>query len=151
MTFTPPDPTSPTYPTARERVREAVGDVDKTINVKLQCPDELIDYFVDTYGEQRATLETLNDILARYAREADTGTRSAGLEATRRFERLLELRKILERNLGTTVAPGSSSGLSFMSAPYLSRAVQRANRADSDLNQGSRIRIGMLDSDTPST
>lgn len=149
MTFTPPDPSSPTYPTALERVREAVGDVDQTINPKLQCPDELIDYFIDTFGEQRATLETLNDILARYAREADTGTRAAGLDATRRFERLLELRRILLEKMRTTVAPGSTVSGAFIAAPYLSKATARGYRDDTDFNQGSKLRVGMNDSDMP--
>lgn len=149
MTFTVQDPTAGTYPTARQRVREACGDIDATVNPKLQLADELIDYWVDTFGETRAYIEALKDLLARYSREADTGPRSASLEATRRFERLKQLYDIMLANQRTTVAPGTSVGGAFIAAPYLSKAYGRAARADSDFNQGSKLRVGMNDSDMP--
>lgn len=149
MTFTVQDPTAGTYPTARQRVREACGDIDATINLALQVPDELIDYWVETFGETRAYVEAIKDCLARYARQYDTGTRSAGLEAERRFERLKQLLEIAMANQRTTVAPGTSVGGAFIAAPYLSKAYGRAARADSDFNQGSKLRVGMNDSDMP--
>jgi hypothetical protein len=150
LTWSVQDPSAPTYPDARQRVREAVGDIDKTINDKLLVPNELIDYFVETFGEARAKVETIKDILARYAREADTGTRSADLAATRRFERLKQLYQIMLADLGKTLPPGSTVNGAFIRAPYLSNATRAANQADGDLNQGAAIRVGMFDSDNGS-
>jgi hypothetical protein len=131
-------------------VREAVGDIDKTINDKLKLPDELVDYWVATFGEAQAKVEAIKDILARYAREADVGTRSADLAATRRFERLQALYRIMKSDSGTTLPPGATVNGAFIRAPYLSNATRAANQADGNLNQGSAIRVGMFDADNGS-
>lgn len=138
MTFTAINPNAaPT--TALVRVRLAIGDTDEKAREHLVLQDEVIQHYIDELGELPAAVKCARLLLARFAREADTGTRGAGLEATRRFERLKSILSDLERLAATSCAAP-------IGAPYLSLAARQAY-ADGEDNLQPPFKLGMLDAD----
>lgn len=94
--------------TALDRVRQRIGDTSKAVfdQKKPSLADEAITAIIAAeVSETAAALAACRRLMALYVREADTGTKSAGLDATRRFERLQELEQILLRELALTANP----------------------------------------------
>lgn len=134
MTFAPYDPSEAI---ARDRVRGRIGDTNHNERVGRRLEDETIAALLTRAGgnEKTAALAGIRELLALFAREADTGNKAAGLEATRRFERLKTIEESLERELGAVAAP---------SLLGLSQAYIEGSQADSDRIQPV-FSVGMFD------
>lgn len=106
-------------------VREAVGDTDT--NARICLDDSVIEAYLETEGSvEAASMKCLDLLLARFAREADTGLKAAGLVAQMRFERLKDLRRLMQEQIARSGGP---------SAPGLSVPFREAQHSDSSMIQ----------------
>lgn len=121
-----------------DRVRELIGDTDPNARPLLVLVDAVI---LDAYDREgsvvAAALYCLRVLKARFAREADVGLKGAGLEATRRFERLAAIETQLLESLANSGGP---------SIAPVSQAHRDAMTADSDLIQ-PMVSVGAFDAD----
>jgi hypothetical protein len=94
--------------TARNRVRDLYGDTDVNAATARRVEDESIDGYLLTEGtELQTALACVRLLKAKFAREADTGLKSAGLEAQRRFERLCVVEETLLYQIRGGARPSS--------------------------------------------
>lgn len=107
------------------QVRAKIGDTSNNALPGLRLEDEVIleKLVANAQNVALASLDCFDQLLARFAREADAGPKGAGLEATRRFERLLKLRALVVEEVSVDGGP---------STVMLSRAFRDATIADSD-------------------
>lgn len=126
--------------TAKDRVRGLIGDTQEQALKSLSVSDETITAILATADSELSAAITCVDRLLAAAAARDVGTagRGAGLDATRRFDRLRELRALLRRQLATQNARPV--------APYQSVAFVEAMAADSTIIQ-TELRLGHFDGD----
>lgn len=128
------------------QVRGKIGDTTDAARPGLRLEDEEILAKIAEGADVTVTaVKCLDLLLARFAREADVGPKAAGLEATRRFERLLQLRLILLEEIATGGGGGTSGGAG-PSIVMLSEAYRQRQIADPDLIQHT-ARQGDFDGD----
>ncbi len=121
------------------QVRARIGDTDANAVPYRRLEDEDILARIAEAGTnlQVAALNCLDELLARYAREADAGPKAAGLEATRRFERLKDIRVILAEQVSRQAGPSTA---------MISQATRTAQLNDADFT-GHPTREGAFDYD----
>lgn len=128
---------SPGGATAKDRIRDRIGDVDQAPR-QPTLQNETIEAVLDAEGdnERAAALACLRLLLPLYARQADTGVKSADLYTNQRFERLRHIEETLLQEMA--IAGGGAS------APGLSKAARDAMLADAD-RPAAAFSVGMLD------
>lgn len=121
------------------QVRAKIGDTTQNAIPGLRLEDEVIlaKLADNAQNVALASLDCIDQLLSRFAREADSGTKGAGLEATRRFERLLKLRALVVEEVEGDGGPSTA---------MLSRAFRDTQIADSDRIQPP-TREGVFDFD----
>lgn len=110
-------------PTAKDRIRGMIGDTQEQAVPSLSLRDETIAAILaENDNELSAAIACINRLLAAAAaRDVGSAGRGAGLDVTRRFERLRELRTLLRQQLAASRA--------LPSAPYQDPTFRQA-RAD---------------------